>query len=74
MCNVKEVAHTDEPTEMYHLTIQFPQKIVFVYFSSLLWFSGPQLTCFDSLSSASFSDATGSYTLRVLDQMIDRHI
>ncbi len=45
ICNVGGVAHSDKPTENYHLALQFPSApwSFSASFSSLFWFSGPQL-------------------------------
>lgn len=51
MCNVKGGARSDKPTENYYPTLQFLSALgnVLASFSSLLWFYGPQLYCFNSV-------------------------
>ncbi len=55
LCNVKGVPGSDEPTENYHPTLQFPSALrsILASFSSLFWFSGPQLCYSGSLSPLS---------------------
>lgn len=51
VCNVKGGAPSDKPTENYYPTLQFLSALgsVLASFSSLLWFYGPQLYCFNSV-------------------------
>lgn len=46
MCNVKGVTHSDDSTKNYHPNLRFPSVLKDAKtWSSLFWFSGPQLYC-----------------------------
>lgn len=57
MCNVKVVTTCEEPTENYHLTLQFPSTLKSIFASFLLIILVVDLFCFSPcslLSSTSF--------------------